>query len=294
MDAEKVPKPIDQQPELPKGEKPVKSPIVDSEEPGSGGVEAGRAEANKQDDAKIAEIGVSHDLERPLEQNDTKQYLQEHLGLKEGAVERVGLLKAKDLPTKYKAQREALHDERLDGVTIAVVPDDLWDKGNQPSESSAEKQLILIKQSYFEARGNPDEIAWLCHELAHCQNFLDFESPESYRGNMQKFAFEDIAQYASISRTDLEHELSQIESHGGDKQAIEDMKKLLKSTDEDVIKMPVYYPNNPVERYTFTKQFQYLKDQSKSREDVLAMISEHYDKKDFPFFNRLLDNVYGK
>ena len=53
------------------------------------------------------------------------------------------------------------------------------------------------------------------------------------------------------------------------------------------------YPNNPVEQFTFTKQFQYLKEQGKSREDVLAMISKYYEEEDFPFFNRLLDNVYG-
>jgi len=60
------------------------------------------------------------------------------------------------------------------------------------------------------------------------------------------------------------------------------------------LKTEYSYPNNPVEQYTFTKQFQYLKEQGKSREDVLAMISEHYEEEDFPFFNRLLDSVYGK
>jgi len=134
--------------------------------------------------------------EQPLEQagttEDLQQHLQEYLGLKEGIVERIGLLKAKDLPKNYQTQCEFLYDERLDSVTIAVVPDDLWVKGSQPSESNAEKQLILIKQSYWEARENPDEIAWMLHELAHCQNFLDSESLEEYQGNMQKFAFEDL------------------------------------------------------------------------------------------------------
>ena len=188
-----------------------------------------------------------------LEQADTtkdlQQHLREYLGLKEGAVERIGLLKAKNLPKNYQPQREALHDERLDSVDIAVVPDDLWVKGSQPSESSAENQLILIKQSYFEAKENPDEIAWMIHELAHCQNFLDSESAEAYQKSMQTFAFDDL-------------------------------------------KTEYSYPNNPVEQHTFTKQFQYLKEQGKSRENVLAMLSKHYDKEDFPFFNRLLDSVY--
>jgi hypothetical protein len=49
-----------------------------------------------------------------------------------------------------------------------------------------------------------------------------------------------------------------------------------------------------VEQQVFTKQFQYLKEQGKSRENVLKMLSHDYNEKDFPFFNRLLDGVYGK
>jgi len=60
------------------------------------------------------------------------------------------------------------------------------------------------------------------------------------------------------------------------------------------LKTEYTYPNNPVEQYTFTKQFQYLKEQGKSKEDILSMISKYYEKEDFPFFNRLLNGVYGK
>lgn len=251
MSVEEAPKPIDQQPELPKVETPAKPPVDDSEGLASRDLRTEEEAARKRDQVKITEVRASLGLEQAPEQNGIKQHLQEYLGLKEGAVERIGLLKAKDLPKNYQAQREDLHDERLDGVTIAIVPDDLWVKGSQPSESSAEKQLILIKQSYFEVQKNPDEIAWLCHELAHCQNFLDSESPEEYQGNMQKFAFEDI-------------------------------------------KTEYTYPNNPVEQSTFTKQFQYLKEQGKSRKDVFAMLGKYYHEEDFLFFNRLLDSVYGK
>jgi len=251
MSIEDRSKQINQQPELPKVETPAKSQTDDSEGLTSRNLKREQAKAKKRDDVKIAEIRASLGLEQAKDEKATKQHLQEYLGLKEGDVERVALLKAKNLPEQYQAQREALHDERLDGVTIAVVPDDLWVKGSQPSESSAENQLILIKQSYFEAQENPDEIAWLCHELAHYQNFLDSESAKEYQGNMKKFAFEDLK---------TEHT----------------------------------YPNNPVEQFTFTKQFQYLKKQGKNREEVLAMLGEHYEEEDFPFFNRLLDGVYGK
>lgn len=133
---------------------------------------------------------ISSNLE--IENKDIKQHLQECLDLKEGAVEKISLFKASDLPKNYQTQLKVFHDERLKNVNIAIVPDNLWIKGNQPSESSAEKQLILIKQSYFETQKNPDEIAWLCHELAHCQNFLDSLSPDEYQDNMQKFAFKDL------------------------------------------------------------------------------------------------------
>lgn len=242
---------IDQQSELPKVETHTKPPVDDLEGLASRDLEAEKKVAKKMDQAKIAEVRASLGLEQVPEQDGVKQYLQEYLDIEQKNTERIELLKAKNLPGHYQAQREALHDERLDGVTIAVVPDDLWVKGSQPSESSAERQLISIKQSYFEAQENSDEIAWLCHELAHCQNFLDSESPEEYQGNMQKFAFEDL-------------------------------------------KTEYTYLNNPVEQYAFTKQFQYLKEQGRSREDALAMISKYYDKDDSPFFNRLLDSVYGK
>ncbi len=192
---------------------------------------------------------ISSDSE--IEKKDTQQHLQECLNLKEGIAEKISLFKASNLPKNYQAQRDILHDKRLKNVNIAVVPDNLWTKGNQPSESSAEKQLILIKQSYFETQNNPDEIAWLCHELAHCQNFLDSKSPEEYQANMRKVAFKDL-------------------------------------------KTEYTYPNNQVEQFAFSKQFQYLKKQGKSRDDILLMLSKHYQEEDFSFFDRLLDSIYKK
>lgn len=225
MSIDREPMPTDQQPKLPKVEITVKSPNDDSEGLAYRDLKVEEETARKRD-----------------------QYLQEYLGIEQKEVRRIELLKAKNLPEHYQSQRETFSDKRLEDITIAVVPDDLWTK-SQPSESNAERQLILVKQSYFEARENPDESAWLSHELAHCQNFLDSESAEVYQKNMQTFAFEDL-------------------------------------------KTEYPYPNNPVEQFTFTKQFQYLKKQGKSREDVLTMLSRYYHEEDFPFFNKLLDSVY--
>lgn len=126
------------------------------------------------------------------ENNKLQQYLQKHLGLKIKDAKKIKLLKAKNLPAPYQAQLAAFDDKRLENITIAVVPDNLWIKGNLPSESSAEKLLILIKKNYFEAKKNPDEIAWVLHELAHCQNFLISESAKIYQKNMRTFAFEEL------------------------------------------------------------------------------------------------------
>lgn len=248
MNSERNPEQIGQEPQPPKTEKREESAGNESDEPAIRDLEAEQAGARQQDEAKIAEVRASLGLEQV---SQVKQILQECLDATEGAVERLELLKAKDLPENYQAELKALDDERLDGITIAVVPDDLWRKDKQPSESIAENQLILIKQSYFEARENPDEIAWLCHELSHCQNFLDSESPEEYQNNRRKFAFGDL-------------------------------------------KTKYAYPNNLAERHAFTKQFQYLKEQGKSRQDVLEMLGNYYTKEDSPFFNRLLDDVYGE
>ena len=251
MGIKNEPKSIDQQPKHSKFETPRQTPINDSKELVSRALEEEQTATKKRDDAEIAKIRISLGLDQMPEQNRIKQHLQKRLCLKEGEIEKIELLKTKNLPGQYKTQHEALHDERLDGVIIAVIPDDLWIKGSQPSESNAEKQLISIRESYFEAQKNPDEIAWLCHELAHCQNFLDSKTPKEYQKNMQKFAFKDLnTEYT--------------------------------------------YPNNPVEQFAFTKQFKYLKKQGNNRENILTMISKYYDKEDFPFFNRLLDDVYKK
>lgn len=203
----------------------------------------------QRDDARIAQIMDSLGGEQSGRKKDIQQYLGEYLILEGEALEKVGLLRAKDLPKQYQSQLDSLHDERLDSVTFAVVPDDIWKKGKQPSESDAERQLVLIRQSYFEAQEKPDDIAWISHELAHCQNLLDSESGAVYQANMQKFAFEDL-------------------------------------------KTAYPYPNNPVEQFAFTKQFQYLKGQGRTREEIMTMLGQYYGEEDTPFFNRVLDGVY--
>ena len=207
--------------------------------------------AKEQDEARIAEIRASLGLaEKETPEKNTRQYLHEYLELKENDAEKIELLKAGDLEAGYKEQYKAMNDSRLENVNIAVVPDELWVKGSQPSESHAEKGLILMKQSYYETQEKPDEIAWMTHELAHCKNFLDSESEEEYQKNMQTFAYEDI-------------------------------------------KSEYPYPNNQVEKNTFTQQFDYLRERGKTRQDILKMLGNYYEKEDFSFFDKILDEVYS-
>lgn len=110
MSVEDMPKSADQQPELQKTETPAKPPTDDSEGLASRDLKTEEEAAKKRDQAKIAEVRASLGLEQAMEQGKTKQHLQEYLGLKEGDVEKVALLKAKNLPEQYRAQREALHD----------------------------------------------------------------------------------------------------------------------------------------------------------------------------------------
>jgi hypothetical protein len=97
----------------------------------------------------IEHIPSSVDKSKEAGDLDLKKNLSEGLNLKDNSLDQIKLLTAKDLPENYQAQFKALNDDRLGNVNIAVVPDDLWIKGEQPSESNAEKNLILVKQSYF-------------------------------------------------------------------------------------------------------------------------------------------------
>lgn len=85
-------------------------------------------------------------------------------------------IKAANLPPQYQKGYDFINDPRLADITIGIVPDEEWEKGDQPSESHAEQGLILFKQSYYE--GN-DDIGWMVHELSHCQRYKN--EPDVYK-----------------------------------------------------------------------------------------------------------------
>ncbi|MBU0625741.1 hypothetical protein KKF05_05380 [Patescibacteria group bacterium] len=123
-----------------------------------------------------------------------RAHLVEYLELKTPEeAERIKFVRALDLPAELGDQYHFLSDERLANVLVAVIPDELWVKGAQPSESSAERGLINVRAGYFEGEaGNSerDPSAWLTHELAHCQRYL--EHREDYAQDSDTPAFDDI------------------------------------------------------------------------------------------------------
>ncbi len=60
----------------------------------------------------------------------------------------------------------------------------------------------------------------------------------------------------------------------------------------DGIESEYAYPNNIVEKYTFKKQFQYLKKEGKARNDIVILLMKYYEIDDMKFFDKILNEVY--
>lgn len=129
-------------------------------------------------------------LERPQRLATLKpfvaKYAKDAWG-KECEIEKVQFIEAINLPSHYQKAYDFVNDHKLAGIMIAVVPDDMWGKGDQPSESSAENGLILFKASYF---GGNDDIGWMVHELSHCQRYQN--EPIAYDRDLGTYAFDDL------------------------------------------------------------------------------------------------------
>jgi len=201
-----------------------------------------REKAHHPDEEIIGNVRSS------IEDISLKEHLAKYLELKKSDdINRIRLVSMSEVIAEhpqYKKQFEFLNDERLSSIKIGIVPKNLWVKGKQPSESHAERNLILFREDYF---NDSDGIAWMTHELAHCLRFLD--SKDTYASDSQTFAYDDIRS---------EHP----------------------------------YPNNKVEVFTFRKQFEYLKNLGKTKDGILDMLKEDYSDKDFPFFEKVLNQVF--
>ena len=244
-------------------------------------------------------LNIEKEVTKKLEQTEDSTNLQKYLAdlFHQNGFEmpKIKILEPDKLPDSYKKQFEAFNDKRLDGIRIVLVPK-FW----KVSESHADKQLIIFRQEYFEDKKNDDRIQWMSHEIGHCQKFLDSSSTEEhtqqeiYFTNLEIPAFEEIIKYTEISRKELELELNQLLKHDGYRGRIAFLKNILESSTEDMVKIPIHYPNNKVEQHAFQKQFQSAKNRGITRGEILKLLKEHYqDEYDFLFFNRVLDNVYS-
>lgn len=258
-----------------------------------------RVEQSARQDELRESNRVLVNLDRPNRITKIKQHLTEYWGLKDATeikkLDRIQFIEACNLSGQHEKAYSFLNDERLAGIMIAVVPDDMWVKGAQPSESKAENNLILFKESYFKGA---DDVGWMAHELAHCQRFLDSSSPqgktqqEVYSEDSETPAFPDIIKYKEIPKKEVEGEIAHLTQAGGQEERIAYLRHLLESSAGDTVKMAVYYPNNKVEAHTFTMQFRYLKERGVSRENIKTMLRQEYEEEDFKFFDRLLDDVF--
>jgi len=61
----------------------------------------------------------------------------------------------------------------------------------------------------------------------------------------------------------------------------------------DDLEHEVTYPNNQVEEYAFSKQFEFLKQKRISRSETRKFLEEYYEDADLPFLERLLDRVFA-
>lgn len=120
------------------------------------------------------------------------QKLQDYLNLSDSQLGELDLLKVKEVGAEYHDQIKGFSDDRIKNIELVIVPDKMWHKGSQESESDPAKNLILFKKSYFENKDKPDEIAWLSHEFAHCQEFLNSINPQDYEDKMNIPAYFSI------------------------------------------------------------------------------------------------------
>lgn len=193
----------------------------------------------------------SPEIEKGARIDEFKRYLCAYLEIE--SLEKCTFLEAPHLSGFYAKQYDYFEDERLSQVMVCVVPDEIWHKGMQPSESHVPQGLILLKESYYRQEENPDEIAWLTHELAHCQKLFDSENEQEYQRDSATQAFTEIESDST-------------------------------------------YPNNLVEKFTFTKQFSFLKESGVARQRIEELLKEFYPadrQEDWAFLQAVLDAVYN-
>ncbi len=173
----------------------------------------------------------TNNLEKENKETTIKKFLQKNLNLEKKEAERINLLPAFELPAKYQDQLKNF-DKKVQETDIAVIPDKIWHKENQPTESWAEKNLILVKESYLNDPEEKDEIGWVTHELAHCEIFKNSENEQEYEAKRRTLAFEDSEAEDTYPNNIIEEQAFSKqfrylkEERGEDKESI---KKMLKN-----------------------------------------------------------------
>lgn len=145
-------------------------------------------------------VNIVERVDKSLKDNELRGFLVDYLELESPEeVGKIKILNVNDLAGEYREQYEFLNEPELADVDVVLVPKELWKKGGQPSESHAEKGLILFNREYFEGG---DKIAWLVHELAHCLAFKNH--PKDYDKMSKVFAYDDLDSEYSYPNNQVE------------------------------------------------------------------------------------------
>ncbi len=147
------------------------------------------AERRQREDAEAA---------RAERMTGLKRHLAAYLELRSDQdVESLRFETAGGLTGEYADQFKFMNDPRLADTMIAVVPDRLWVKGSQPSESSADRDLILVREGYLNdpSKEKQDEVAWMTHELGHIPRGRDVGGRYAAESEEKAFADLDVGTY---------------------------------------------------------------------------------------------------
>lgn len=173
--------------------------------------EASRNEMERREQARAARIA------------ELKEHLARYLELRpDQSADSLRFERAEDLAGEYGEQYRFLGDARLADMEVVIVPDEFWHKGSQPSESAADKGMILIRQGYYRdpKKERQDETAWMTHELSHLQQSLD-RGQAGYDQAQATVAFDDIGPDTypnnQVEEYTFRRQFEYLRSHGVDR-----------------------------------------------------------------------------
>jgi hypothetical protein len=169
-------------------------------------------------------------MEMPPQGEDLSTYIQKYLGAENQ--EGIKVISLEELPESWQDQMEDV-PEALENTKVGIIPEDKWIKGDQPTESHAEKGLILVRDNYLRTE---DAIAWLTHELSHLETYA--MKPEKYEDKQTEQAFPELETETTYPNNPVEAEafakqFAFLQEQGLSRPDIEELVKAYYQDEED-------------------------------------------------------------